>query len=144
MLAKRSLMLLAAVLLASPGVAWAKSKWWRAADVGVKVHEHAFHRLSVNDVGCQVRVRLFFDAPHAAYSDAAAARNHYRFRAELKLSDGKRIVSEVFDNAEAGPRVFAFSHDTEGQGCWAEAEHKLRKLDVHACRGARCVPEVFE
>jgi hypothetical protein len=91
-----------------------------------------------------VRVRLYFDAPHASYRDAAAERNHYRFRAEVKFAGGKSFVSEVFDNQEGGPRVFAFSHDTEAQGCWAENEHKLRKLDVHACRGARCTPEVFE
>lgn len=122
----------------------AKSSWWQAAEVGVKVHEHAFHRLSVNGVGCQARVRLYFDAPHAAYADAAEARNHYRFRAEIKLSGGKSFVSEVFRNSEPGPRVFEFSHDTAADGCWADSEHKLRKLDVHACRGARCTPEVFD
>jgi hypothetical protein len=126
------------------GLSAGKSAWWQSADVGVQVHEHAFHRLTANGVGCQVRVRLYFDAPHAAYRDAAPPRNRYRFRAEVKLSDGKRFVSEVFDNTEAGPRVFAFSHDTGDQGCWAETEHKLRKLDVHACRGELCTPEVFE
>jgi hypothetical protein len=133
-----------AVALAAAGPSLAKSKWWEAAEVGVKVHEHAFHRLTANGVGCQIRVRLYFDAPHAGYRDADAERNRYRFRAELKLSGGKRFVSEVFDNSEGGPRVFAFSHDTQGQGCWAEGEPKLRKLDVHACRGERCTPEVFE
>jgi hypothetical protein len=133
-----------AAALAAAGTSLAKSKWWEAAEVGVKVHEHAFHRLTANGVGCEVRVRLYFDAPHANYKDADAERNRYRFRAELKFSGGKRFVSEVFDNSEAGARVFAFSHDTQGQGCWAEGEHKLRKLDVHACRGERCIPEVFE
>lgn len=145
MAGRRLLALLAlAAAVAGAGPSLARSKWWRAADVGVKVHEHAFHRLTANGVGCQVRVRLYFDAPHAAYREAAGERNHYRFRAEVKLSGGKRFVSEVFDNREGGARVFAFSHDTEGQGCWAEKEHELRKLDVHACRGERCTPEAFE
>ena len=132
------------LLLAPATPATAKSAWWQSAEIGVKVHEHAFHRMTANAIGCKVRVRLYFDAPYASYRDAAAERNRYRFRAEVKLSDGKRFVSEVFDNSEAGLRVFEFSHDTQGAGCWAESEHKLRKLDVHACRGERCAPEVFE
>ena len=129
-------------LVAAPGGAGAAAAaWWDTAQLEVKVHEHAFHRVTVNRVGCQVRVRLYFDAPHAGYREAAAARNQYRFRAELRLSGGKRFVSDVFDNREGGPRVFAFSHDSQSQGCWAEEERKLRKLDVHACRGERCTPE---
>jgi hypothetical protein len=132
-------------LPASGALAWAASaNWWDEARLLVQVHEHAFGRVTVNRVGCQLRTRLYFDAPPAAYRDPDSARNHYRFRAELKLSEGQRFVSEVFDNAEVGARVFSFSHDTESQGCWAEQEHKLRKLDVHACRGARCTPEVFQ
>lgn len=130
--------------LAAAAPLGAKSSWWEAAEVGVRVHEHAFDRLSANGVGCQVRVRLYFDAPHAAYSDPAEARNQYRFRAQVKLSGGKSFVSETFKNGEPGRRVFEFSHDTEAEGCWAESGYKLRKLDVHACRGARCTPEVFE
>src|SRR5687767_14494124 len=96
-----------AAALAAAGSSLAKSKWWEAAEMAVKVHEHAFHRVTANGVGCQVRVRLYFDAPHASYRDADTQRNRYRFRAELKFSGGKRFVSEAFDNAEAGPRVFA-------------------------------------
>jgi hypothetical protein len=131
--------------LSVPGtLAWAGASWWDEAKLVVQVHEHAFGRVTVNRVGCQLRARLYFDAPAAAYSAADAARNHYRFRAELKLAEGRRVVSEVFDNAEVGARVFAFTHDTSSQGCWAEREHELRKLDVHACRGPRCTPEVFQ
>lgn len=132
------------VMVSSGWALGAKSAWWDSAPLGVKVHEHAFHRVSANGVGCAVRVRLYFDAPQASYRESAAGRNHYRFRAELKLSGGKRVVSEVFHNTEAGPRVFAFSHDSGADGCWAEEEHKLRKVDVHACRGERCTPENFE
>jgi hypothetical protein len=129
---------------AVPALAVGAAPWWDTAQVEVKVHEHAFHRVTINRVGCQVRVRLYFDAPQAAYREAAAARNQYRFRAELKLSGGQRFVSDVFDNREAGARVFAFSHDSQSQGCWAEEGRKLRKVDVHACRGDRCTPESFE
>ncbi len=131
-------------LLAAPALAAGAAPWWDTAQLKVKVHEHAFHRVTINRVGCQVRARLYFDAPQAGYREAAAARNQYRFRAELKLSGGHRFVSDIFDNREAGARVFAFSHDSRSQGCWAEDERKLRKLDVHACRGERCTPESFE
>jgi hypothetical protein len=127
----------AAPALAAPG-------WWSEANVRVKVHEHAFHRVTANAVGCSVRVRLHFAAPAAKYAEPAAERNHFRFRAQVLLSDGASITSEIFDNAEPGARVYAFSVDTTLQGCWAERAHTLRKLDVRACRGARCVPEPFE
>jgi hypothetical protein len=128
----------------SGGLVWAAgANWWDEAKLTVLVHEHPFGRVTVNRVGCQLRARLYFDAPASAYRAPDVARNHYRFRAELKLAEGRRFVSEVFDNTEAGARVFAFTHDTASQGCWAEQEHKLRKLDVHACRGARCTPELF-
>lgn len=136
--------LLFAALLFAAGPLAAKSSWWEAAEVSVKVHDHTFHRMTANAIGCVVRARLYFDAPHAAYREPAEARNHYRFRAEIKFSGGKRFVSDVFRNAEAGPRVFELSHDTDPEGCWAENERKLRKLDVHACRGQRCTPEVFD
>jgi hypothetical protein len=100
--------------------------------------------VTANGIGCAVRLRLYFDAPQAGYRDPAASRNHYRFRAELELSGGDSVVSEIFDNTQAGARVFAFSHDSHPQGCWAEKEHTLRKVDVHACRGERCTPEDFE
>jgi hypothetical protein len=119
--------------------------WWaEATNLVVRVHEHTFHRASANGIGCRVRVRLYFDAPADRYRDPAAERNHYRFLAEVKLSGGDHFVSEVFDNAEVGARVFAFSHDTGSEGCWAEKEHALRKVDVHACRGEHCTPEAFE
>lgn len=132
-------------LLASSAAALAAgAAWWDEAPLGVKVHDHAFHRVTANGIDCNVRVRLYFDAPHAGYREPAAARNHYRFRAELKLSGGKTVVSEVFDNTEGGLRVFAFSHDTRSDGCWAREEHKLRKVNVQACRGQRCVPKDFD
>jgi hypothetical protein len=122
----------------------AGAAWWDGAPLQLEVHEHTFKRVTANGIGCQVRVRLYFDAPEAGYRDAAAGRNHYRFRAQVKLSGGQTFVSEVFDNREGGARVFPFSYDTRSEGCWAEEERKLRKVDVHACRGERCTPEAFE
>jgi hypothetical protein len=126
------------------GPALAKSLWWDEARIGVKVHDHAFHRVTANAIGCQVRVRLYFDAPFAGYQEPAPERNHFRFTAQVTLSDDQRFVSEAFDNIEAGARVFAFSHDSRDEGCWAKLEHTLRKVDVHACRGVGCVPKPFE
>jgi hypothetical protein len=122
----------------------AGAAWWDRAPLQIVVHNHPFQRVSANGVGCAVRVRLYFDAPLAGYRDPDPARNHYRFRAVVKLSEGKNITSDVFDNAESGMRVFAFSADTQADGCWAESEHKLRKVDVHGCRGERCTPQAFE
>jgi hypothetical protein len=126
------------------GLAQARSDWWHEAPLGVKVHEHAFHRVTANNHQCVVRVRLYFDAPHAQYRDSEPKRNWYRFLAEIKLSGGHRFVSEPFSNSEPGPRVFAFSYDSQFDGCWAEQERKLRKVDVHACRGQGCVPHGFD
>ncbi|HTV21640.1 MAG TPA: hypothetical protein VMG12_23285 [Polyangiaceae bacterium] len=124
--------------------AFAKSLWWDEARIGVKVHDHAFHRVTANAIGCDVRVRLYFDAPYAGYQEPAPERNHFRFSAQVTLSDDQTFVSETFDNTEPGARVFAFSHDSKADGCWGEREHSLRKVDVHACRGVGCVPEPFE
>jgi hypothetical protein len=125
-------------------LALAKSAWWDEATLRVTVHEHAFHRVTANAIGCSVRVRLYFDAPASRYGEPLPERNHYRFSAQVSLSDARTIVSEPFDNTQLGARVMAFSHDTTSQGCWAESEHTLRKVDVHACRGVGCVPEPFE
>ena len=133
-----------AVLAIAAESAAAGAVWRDTADLAVRVFEHAFARATVNDAGCWVRVRLYFDAPAEGYREAAKERNHYRFIAEVKLSGGQKFVSEPFDNREPGARVFAFSHDTAGEGCWAKEERKLRKVDVHACRGSLCVPQRFE
>ena len=127
------------------GRAWAAGPVWRdSAELPVKVFEHAFRRVDANDVDCVVRVRLHFDAPAAGYQEPSPVRNHYRFIAEVKLAGGNHFQSEVFSNTEPGARVFAFSHDTAPEGCWAKQPLKLRKVDVHACRGAKCVPQKFE
>jgi hypothetical protein len=132
----------ACLLLSAPALA--ASAWWDEASIRVQVHEHAFHRVTANAIGCLVRVRLYFNAPEAAYRDGSSERNHYRFRARVLLSDERSFDTEVFDNGVGGARVFAFSHDTGTEGCWAEKQRSLRKVDVHACRGRACVPEPFD
>ena len=124
--------------------AFAAAPWWDEAKLGVRVNDHAFTRVTANGAGCSVRLRLHFEAPPEKYAEPAAERNHFRFRALVLLSDGASIESEIFDNAVPGARAYAFSRDTASEGCWAERSHTLRKLDVHACRGLRCVPEAFE
>jgi hypothetical protein len=135
--------LLLSLELAAPA-ALARSAWWDEAKIRVTVHDHVFHRVTVNAIGCSVRVRLHFDAPPSGYSESAPERNHYRFSAKVSLSEEQSFVSGPIANGEAGARVIAFSYDTTDQGCWAEREHTLRKVDVHACRGVGCVPEAFE
>lgn len=137
-------LVLASAALGVPRSEAATPGWWERAPLAVVVHQHAFHRVTANSIGCIVRVRLYFTAPEAAYAEPAAARNHYRFRAQVKLSGGNVVLSEPFGNAEAGARVFAFSYDTTREGCWAQEPRKLRKVDVQACRGERCTPAAFE
>lgn len=122
----------------------AEARWWREASIGVTAHEHAFHRITANNHQCVVRVRLYFDAPTAGYRAPATSRNQYRFIAEVKFSGGHEFVSEPFVNREPGARVFAFSHDSQFDGCWADADRKLRKVDVHACRGESCKVRGFD
>lgn len=126
------------------GVAQAAGPVWRDTEqLRVRLFDHAFTRAMLNDARCEVRVRLYFDAPAEGYREPTPARNHYRFLAEVKLYGGKKFVSELFDNTEPGARVYAFSHDTSSEGCWAAQEHELLKVDVHGCRGALCKPQRF-
>ncbi len=132
------------VALTGALTASASQSWWHEAPLRVEVHDHAFRRASANAIGCEVRIRLYFDAPAEKYAEPVAERNHYRFLAELKLSGGHRFVSPVFGNTQPGARVMSFSHDSQFDGCWAERPRKLRKVDVHACRGVGCVPHGFD
>jgi len=121
-----------------PGLPAQASDWWHEANPQVTVHEHSFYRVTLNNIGCQLRVRLYVDAPFERYRDEDDAKNHYRFQALLKLAGGRSITSPPFNNDAAGLRVFAFTHDSTGEGCWAKEPRKLRKLDVNACRGQGC------
>jgi hypothetical protein len=119
------------------------SDWWHEANPQITVHEHAFYRVTLNNIGCQLRVRLYVDAPFERYRDEDQVKNHYRFQAKLKLAGGRSLTSPNFGNDAPGLRVFAFSHDSTGEGCWAKEPRKLRKLDVNACRGQGCRVEAL-
>jgi hypothetical protein len=108
--------LLLAVSAAPPALA-AGPVWRDSAQLGLRVFEHSFQRVTANDVGCVVRVRLYFDAPATSYREPAAVRNQYHFIAEVRLSGGNQFLSEVFSNSEPGARVAAFSYDTAPEGC---------------------------
>ncbi|MEY2934271.1 MAG: hypothetical protein RL033_5020 [Pseudomonadota bacterium] len=137
-------LLLALAASLAPSTAHAAGPHWRDdAALAVKVFEHSFQRVTANDVSCVVRVRLYFDAPASSYREAAAQRNHYRFLAQVKLSGGNSFLSDVFSNTEPGARVLELSYNTALEGCWAQQALKLRKVDVHACRGAKCQPQAF-
>ena len=132
--------------LAALGVssaAFGAESWQDEARLAVKVHEHVFHRVVVAAVDCQLQVRLHFDAPKAGYAEPVPERNHYRFIARVKVAGGKRFVSPILSNAQPGARVISFAHDSTGEGCWAGKRRKLRKVDVHACRGTNCTPKGF-
>jgi hypothetical protein len=122
----------------------AQSDWWHEANPQITVHEHSFYRVTLNNIGCELRVRLYVDAPFERYRDADEAKNHYRFRALLKLAGGHSISSPEFSNDAPGLRVFAFTHDSNDAGCWAKEPRKLRKLDVNACRGKGCSVDAFK
>lgn len=125
-------------------LAQAAERWWHEAKLSIKAHDHQFYRVTANSIQCEVRVRLHFDAPLSRYQGAAANENTYRFIAQIKLSGGEKFVSKAMRNREPGPRVFSFSHDSQFDGCWAERPHRLRKVNVHSCRGAQCVPRGFD
>lgn len=118
--------------------------WNQEALFGATVHGHEFAKVVVAGEDCKVKVRLFFRAPEQAYKSESPARNHYRFKGRLKLDGGKVVLTRVFYNDRAGARVYDYSHDTSGEGCWAKDKHKLAGIDVEGCRGKGCTPQPFQ
>lgn len=127
-------------LLALPAVAWA---WSQSALINVKVHDHLYDRVAIEANECTVTAKLHFSAPEAGYSSGTRERDYYRFKARIRLTEERAVVSPVFGNPKAGRRVYTFSYDTSGEGCWAKEPHKLQGVDVEACRGRRCEPDPF-
>lgn len=116
--------------------------WSQAASFETHVHGHAFSRVSLESSECSVKVRLFFDAPEAAYKNEA--RNFYRFHARIKLDDGHAILTRVFSNSAPGAREYDYVADTKPDGCFAKAERSVRGVDIEGCRGVGCTPEPFK
>jgi hypothetical protein len=118
--------------------------WSQKADFETKVHGHAFSRVAVETKGCELTLRLSFDAPEAAYKNESKVRNVYRFHARLKLEGGQQVETPVFQNSAPGARSYVQTKDTTAEACWAKEEHQLRAVDVEGCRGAGCKPDPFK
>lgn len=131
--------LAAVVLLPSVALGFRQS-----AAFETRVHGHAFSNVTVESKGCDVQVRLKFDAPAQGYQHEAAARNIYRFHARINLDKGHSFETPVFQNSVPGERSYAYTKDTTSEGCWAKDEHALRGVDVEGCRGGGCKPEPFK
>jgi hypothetical protein len=132
--------LLAGALL-SPVAAWA---WTQSAGFETHIHGHEFSRVTLDSNGCELKVRVLFDAPEAAYKNESPARNFYRFHARIKLDDGRVFETRVFSNSAPGARAYSYVLDSAADACWAIAEHKVRGIDVEGCRGAGCKPDPFK
>jgi len=116
--------------------------WSHQASFETHIHGHAFSRVTLENSDCALTVRLFFDAPEAAYKNEA--RNYYRFHARIKLDDGRAILTRVFSNSAPGARAYTYVDDTKPDGCFAKTEHEIRGIDVEGCRGVGCTPEPFK
>jgi hypothetical protein len=118
--------------------------WSRSADVETEVHGHAFSRVTVESNGCELTLRLSFDAPQTAYTSESKVRNVFRFHARLELEGGHTLETPVFQNSSPGARSYVQTKDTTAEACWAKEEHPLRAVHVEGCRGAGCKPDPFK
>lgn len=118
--------------------------WSQSASFETRIHGHSFSRVTVESRGCELQVKLPFEAPAQAYEHEAAARNIYRFHARIKLDKGHELETPVFQNSVPGARQYSFVKDTTTAGCWAKDEHQLRAVDVEGCRGGGCRPDPFK
>jgi hypothetical protein len=132
---------LAASVLLLPVVARA---WTESANFTTHIHGHEFSRVTLESNGCELKLRVLFEAPEAAYKNESSARNFYRFHARIKLDDGRAVETRVFSNSAPGARAYSYAQDTAADGCWVKAEHKIQGIDVEGCRGAGCKPDAFK
>lgn len=135
---RRTLLIPACLALFSSAAAAA---WSQTAEIEVKVHEHVFHKVTVEGVDCKLNTKLWFQAPAAVYSSGSAARNVYRFHARVDFLEGNRAPVPLFLNRAGGERFIAASYDTTAEGCWARDKKKLERVRVEACRGDGCSPQ---
>ncbi len=120
--------------------------WEKEAKINASVHNHSFHRVVMEQPGggCVLHFKLSFRAPSEGYQDAAKGRNYYRFKARVELSEGKTVFSPQFANDASGNRVYRWSTDTTGEGCWAAQPPKLYNVDVEGCRNRNCKVRPFQ
>jgi hypothetical protein len=117
--------------------------WTQQASFETHIHGHEFSHVSVDSNQCELKVRVLFTAPEAAYKNENSAKNFYRFHARIKL-DGHEVVTRVFSNSAPGTRGYNYSLDTTADACWAKDERKLQGIDIEGCRGAGCTPDPFK
>jgi hypothetical protein len=130
-----------AALLSLPAIGFA---WTQQANFETHIHGHEFYRVTVETTGCELKMRVLFTAPEAAYKNEFPAKNFYRFHARLKLDSEHSAVTRIFSNSAPGTRGYNFVLDTTADGCWAKPDQKIRGIDVEGCRGAGCTPEPFK
>jgi hypothetical protein len=118
--------------------------WTQHADLETRVHGHAFSRVTIESRGCELTLRISFDAPEAAYKNESTVRNVYRFHTRIKLDNGQSVETPVFQNSAPGARTFVYTKDSTAEACWAKDERQLRAVDVEGCRGAGCKPDPFK
>ena len=119
--------------------------WTQKGPFSATIHGHEFQSAEVTGGdGCSVSVRLRFQAPPEKYRHHAAAMNVYRFRARVELSEGKLVLSRVFNNREPGARSYQFTYDTSAEGCWSRQLHKLVNVDVEGCHSRGCRVKDFK
>lgn len=118
--------------------------WNQQADFETRIHGHEFYRVSVATKQCELKMRVLFTAPEAAYKHELPAKNFYRFHARLKLDSEHSVVTRIFSNSAPGTRGYDFVLDTTADGCWAKPDQKIRSIDVEGCRGAGCTPQPFQ
>jgi hypothetical protein len=130
-------------LTAVCGVTMLAQAWEFKAPFRAMVHNHQFEAVRMWNEGCELKVRLVFDAPATQYSSSEPARNVHRFRARLRMRDNVMVHSPEFVNRAPGRRAYTFTRDTREGGCWAEQELKLQAVDVEGCRGLGCRVDDF-
>jgi len=91
-----------------------------------------------------VVARVSYEAPEVAYKNEDEGRNHYRFKARVRLASGKRIESREFESTGPGNHEHTFRTDTAGADCWAKKPQSPAALDVEGCRGEDCSIEPFK
>lgn len=134
------------VVVGSSTLAVTANGWEKEAEFRTSVHDHAFNKLAVTQAGsgCVVNYSIWFNAPYGGYEDPAKGRNYYRFKVRVTLSEGKTSFSPEFANRAPGKRVYKWSHDTTGEGCWGEQLHKVFNVDIEGCRNRNCQIEPFK
>lgn len=129
---------------AMTAAAWEAYAWRVDAELSASIHDHRFHKVTVQGTGtCNAEVAVYFQAPAGGYNHAEKGRNFYQFRAKVELSEQRVVLSPTFSNDQPGQRRFRFTHDTSSEGCWAKQAPKIFHLDVEGCRNRNCKVEPF-